>query len=257
MPSEITRHENRDTVAIDDASLARLARTVVATLSIALDGRLLSANTNLRRLLGVNSLSVLLARDFKTEILANAADWEYWERAKSRRRITIAKLALKSADGRTVLLKGDVWYVAGHNKGVDHFFCAFSDLTRSPQIDTTVRRAVARMNVPEDALPTGNETILLLTEDAALSATVRSGLEGLGYEVVMSRLLNEAPDSPRLPSCDLVIIDSAVSDGIGSIQIVATIHIDEPQYGYLIERPFSLHQLATAVRRALDGLPNG
>jgi PAS domain S-box-containing protein len=249
--TESKQRHDREPISHDDASLALLASSVIATLCVSTEGKLLSANTTVLRLLSIDP-ATLLERDFKTEILADATDWHHWERAKLCRRVTIEELELCGSRGREIYVKGDIWAMQGRDGEVDHLFGVFTDITQSRRIETALAHT-ARMKIPLETLPTGNERILLLTDDPECSATIKESLEMLGYTVLLSRRLEERFDIPTATAFNLLLVDTSVSNDIGAIQLFDANHIDEPEYGVVLNKPFSLNELAATVRRVLDG----
>ena len=125
----------------------------------------------------------------------------------------------------------------------------------------------AEMTMPLSTLPTGTERVVVLAMDDALRATIHQTLEVLGYEVTVARdgedLLAAVADAPT----DLLVID-----GLGrgdevlgrarairpKLRIIATAHpgrTAEPAAGLdvaSLTKPFTLADLAGAVRRTLD-----
>lgn len=135
--------QTRDSQPADLAFRALLTSSVVAAVGVSPSGNVLSANAFLLRLLRLESLQELRALDFKTEVLADTADWQHWERAKATSRVAEQELTVRAADGREVLLKGDIWSVSTPEGQGDYLLGVFTDITKSRQIDATLQ-ATAR-----------------------------------------------------------------------------------------------------------------
>jgi len=127
----------------DLAFRALLASSVVAAICISPNGSVLSANAFLLRLLRLESLQKLRELDFKAEVLAHSTDWQHWERARATSRIAEQDLTVRAADGREVLLNGDIWSVSTEDGKGDFLLGVFTDVTKSRQIDATLQ-ATAR-----------------------------------------------------------------------------------------------------------------
>ena len=135
--------QTRDPQPTDLAFRALLASSVVASIGVSPGGKVLSANAFLLRLLKIESLQKLRELDFRTEVLANASDWEHWQRAKATSRIAEQDLTLRAADGREILLNGDIWSESTPDGKGDQLLGVFTDVTKSRQIDATLQ-ATAR-----------------------------------------------------------------------------------------------------------------
>lgn len=135
--------QTRDPQPADLAFRALLASSVVAAVSVSPTGSVLSANPFFLRLLRLESLDKLRGLDFKTEVLADASDWQHWERAKATTRIAEQDLTVRASDGRQISLNGDIWSVSTEDGKGDLLLGVFTDVTRSRQIDATLQ-ATAR-----------------------------------------------------------------------------------------------------------------
>ena len=135
--------QTRDPQPADLAFRALLSSSVVAAIGISPSGNVLSANAFLLRLLRLESLQKLRELDFKTEVLASDTDWQHWERAKATSRVAEQALTLRAADGREILLNGDIWSVSTPDGKGDLLLGVFTDVTKTRQIDATIQ-ATAR-----------------------------------------------------------------------------------------------------------------
>jgi CheY-like chemotaxis protein len=125
------------------------------------------------------------------------------------------------------------------------------------------------MTMPLSTLPTGTERVVVLAMDDALRATIHQTLEVLGYEVTVAGDSEDLLAAVAAKPTDLLVID-----GLGrgendvlvraratrpKLRIIATAHpgrAAEPVAGIDIAsltKPFTLADLARAVRRTLDG----
>jgi two-component system cell cycle sensor histidine kinase/response regulator CckA len=134
---------------------------------------------------------------------------------------------------------------------------------------------VALTAEPVQELVGGNETILLSEDDASVRATTTRLLERLGYQVVAVSNGEDALKTlaERGPAIHLAVLDVVMS-GIGGQQVFEQAHVRYPELrfmftsGYVpgasqlapirtfaaevLPKPYGLHALARAVRRALE-----
>ena len=127
----------------------------------------------------------------------------------------------------------------------------------------------AERTMPLSTLPTGTERVVVLAMDDALRATIHQTLEVLGYQVKVAADTDDLLAAVAAGPTDLLVID-----GLGrgdndvlvrahalrpKLRIIATAHpgrSPEPVPGSSIAsltKPFTLADLAGAVRRTLDG----
>ncbi|HEY3518693.1 MAG TPA: ATP-binding protein [Gammaproteobacteria bacterium] len=127
----------------------------------------------------------------------------------------------------------------------------------------------AERTMPLSTLSTGTERVVVLAMDDALRATIHQTLEVLGYEVTVAGDSEDLLAAVAATPTDLLVID-----GLGrsdsevlvraqalrpKLRIIATAHpgrTAEPVAGLEIAsltKPFTLADLAGAVRRTLDG----
>jgi PAS domain S-box-containing protein len=140
-----------------------------------------------------------------------------------------------------------------------------------PRVQTPAEPLV----VPESvSLPAGgNETILLVEDDASVRTLARKTLEARGYRVLEAADGKEAMEIAQSQSLDLLLTDM-VLPGIGGSEIAARIHDIHPQSkvlytsGYtddaivrggliergsaFLEKPFTPNLLARRIREVLD-----
>jgi len=142
--SETRQRQDRQPISDDIASSALLESTVVATICVSPQGEVLSANKTLLRLLGMNSVAGLLAKDFRTDILSDPRDWQHWERAQASQPVTDVEIKLRTAAGGDIYLRGDVRLASHQAEANHHLFGVFTDITMSKQLQSAFERA-ARM----------------------------------------------------------------------------------------------------------------
>jgi signal transduction histidine kinase len=104
-------------------------------------GELLKANATLLKLLGFDSLTACLQRDFKSEILADPEDWDPWERALAAGRTMNQRLTLRGTTNRRIPLGGDIWAIPSPSGGIDHLLGVFTDATAARQLDAALQHA--------------------------------------------------------------------------------------------------------------------
>jgi signal transduction histidine kinase/CheY-like chemotaxis protein len=129
----------------------------------------------------------------------------------------------------------------------------------------------AEMTMPLSTLPTGTERVVVLAMDDALRATIHQTLEVLGYEVTVAGDTEDLLAAVAATPTDLLVID-----GLGrgdevlarahalcpKLRIIATAHpgrTADQAAGLDIAslvKPFTLADLARAVRRTLDAVEN-
>jgi DNA-binding NtrC family response regulator len=122
--------------------------------------------------------------------------------------------------------------------------------------------------MPLSTLPTGTERIVVVAPDEEVRATIRQILEVLGYsvtfteggETMLANLLKERPqmlivDGPE--SGDSALLQRA-RVLLPELKVLATtegprsVAVDAASGAALLVKPFTLAELAGAVRRALD-----
>jgi two-component sensor histidine kinase len=123
--------------------------------------------------------------------------------------------------------------------------------------------------MPLSALPVGNETVLVFSEEAEVRGTVEQILATLGYKVVLSGECEEAQMRMSLMRVDLAIVDVTAthnSAGLRLLQILAkrehptrivALRDSTPVHHSgitTLQKPFDLASLATTVRNVLDGV---
>jgi len=158
------------------------------------------------------------------------------------------------------------------------------DLTSPPGLGTTVTLLLPRSEqtsadsaiktMPLSTLPAGDESVLVLAEDEDIRSTIQQILEVLGYTVQFSSGPEESFEILKTEAIDLVLIDSTAAADIDIGQLLKTVRglkssiqtivindtgsrpLGEELESDQLIKPFSLLELATAVRRALDGVTN-
>jgi signal transduction histidine kinase len=148
---------------------------------------------------------------------------------------------------------------------------------------TTIKLLLPRANdevaepsektMPLSTLPSGDETVLLLALEDGLRATVQQILEVLGYSVRFARDTHELLSILRAEEVHLLIVDASQrSDGVlpdtlaqvrkmtPHLAVVMATDVAVPTErrpfpATVLVKPFSLAELAGAVRSALDARP--
>src|SRR3954471_17531385 len=137
----------------------------------------------------------------------------------------------------------------------------------------------ARPATQIDALLTGTETILLVEDDSMMRELLTLALERFGYAVVAAQDGEAAIDvasqygapihvvltdviMPRMNGCDLahelrrwypsigVLLMSGLPDGAAAALALDT------EMAFFIQKPFSMHALAAAIRSAVEWRPH-
>jgi CheY-like chemotaxis protein len=126
-----------------------------------------------------------------------------------------------------------------------------------------------------DARPGGNETVLVVEDDAAVRTVAVSILKSIGYRVLEAPDGRAALEIVRAPdTIDLLFTDLVMPNGIGGQDLLRAARASRPGLkalftsGYseqfikqrgdgidevtLLGKPYRRQQLAEAVRRALD-----
>jgi nitrogen fixation/metabolism regulation signal transduction histidine kinase len=129
----------------------------------------------------------------------------------------------------------------------------------------------ASMTMPLSALPSGNERVLILAGDDSLGSMMSQILEVLGYAVSVEHSLARANELLLEGKADLLIVDGFDAEALlaaqkmrngGSAELVAIqLSTDErrgdrsARFGLrTLKKPFTLPELAAAVRECLDQL---
>ena len=136
-----------------------------------------------------------------------------------------------------------------------------------PSVEQAIEPADKTM--PLSTLPSGNERVVVLAPDEAVRATVRQILQVLGYEVELAGADEELLEVLAAKRADLLIVDGPARDDAGllarlrktspALQVIVTAEgqrardrsSSSPGISVLA-KPFSLAELAGAVRQSLD-----
>jgi signal transduction histidine kinase len=121
------------------------------------------------------------------------------------------------------------------------------------------------MTMPLSTLPTGTETILVLANDAQLRLMIQESLEILGYSVRWDADPSDLNAMKGAGKPDLIMVDYAAPAAVkvlnaagGSIPVIgikdtSNLPIGARGAAVTISKPFTLFDLASTVRRTLDG----
>lgn len=128
--------------------------------------------------------------------------------------------------------------------------------------------------VPDDAIETGSETVLLVEDNAAVRDAVRAMLTTLGYRTLTARDARHALEMfERHPDIDLLITDIVMSGGMTGLDLAERLqqrrpalniiytsgyadqvlhHRKRPKNAVWLDKPFSLSSLSRKIRAVLD-----
>jgi DNA-binding NtrC family response regulator len=123
--------------------------------------------------------------------------------------------------------------------------------------------------MPLSTLPTGSERVVVLAPDEAVQATVQQILQVLGYEVELTGADDDLLEVLVAKRADLLIVDGPARDDAAfmarvrkanpSLKVVVTAEGPRSRDRRsassgvsVLAKPFSLAELAGAVRQALD-----
>jgi signal transduction histidine kinase len=140
-----------------------------------------------------------------------------------------------------------------------------------PSVEQLVEQTDKTM--PLSTLPTGNERVVVLAPDEAVRATVRQILQVLGYEVELMSNDEELLAALAAKRADLLIVDGPARDDTAllarvckanpAMKIVVTAEGQRARDRSssstgigVLAKPFSLAELAGAVRHSLDARPD-
>jgi signal transduction histidine kinase len=121
--------------------------------------------------------------------------------------------------------------------------------------------------MPLSALPAGTEEIVVFSEDGDFRSTVEQILSALGYQVGSESALEKAVATDRAPRAVLVVDAHALSTAAAErirtlidrrgpaigVVVVGNSRIDWPITPVQAPKPFTLMELARAIRAAADG----
>lgn len=221
--------------------LARLLidrSSVLATVAVMPDGRLVGANPVFLDLLGVSGQSALIGRDFR-EVLVHTDDWRHWERALTAGQAGIENIPLRTIDDREVIVSGDVFSLPVATAAASPLFAALVNVSPDTRAGRPSRRSAPRpapdtpsganedrsqpdprSQVPEESgplsmplrrLPVGSENVLLVADDAGRATTIGDSLMMLGYSIFMSADPAETMRQASSEEFPLVIFDASAS----------------------------------------------
>jgi len=118
-----------------------LGSSVLAMVCVTTSGEILSANRTFCRLLGAESLPELLGKDFKTDVLADAAQWARWEAAAAPAPRIAQDVAITTTTGQVVHLHGEIRLVNDSVNPSPYLAGIFTDVTKHMQIQGALQRA--------------------------------------------------------------------------------------------------------------------
>jgi signal transduction histidine kinase len=130
------RPKGADTILSADVR----ASSVISALAVSSDGTLLGANDCLLALIGLPIRDVL-GRDIRESLLAESSDWRPWEAARQGKRVTNVSIRLRTADGRTVPMRGDILPMTQSADTRGWLSGLFIDDTPARQLDSALNHA--------------------------------------------------------------------------------------------------------------------
>jgi CheY-like chemotaxis protein len=124
--------------------------------------------------------------------------------------------------------------------------------------------------MPLSTLPPGDENVVLIADDREILTTIQQILNVLGYAVRTTSDPRELAELMRSSAPDLVIVDNTAAAAARAANATAAVRKLVPQVRFLyiddaagarktgtqrnlLLKPFSLMDLASAVRKTLDG----
>lgn len=130
-------------------------------------------------------------------------------------------------------------------------------------------------DTPPVRLPGGDETILLVEDNEAVRATVRSMLHSLGYQVIASATSNDAMECiARIKDIALLMSDVMLGGAVSGYDLARSARAARPDIAVLLTsgcshvpegpdrtgfallpKPYHREELAEALRRAIDDRP--
>jgi CheY-like chemotaxis protein len=124
--------------------------------------------------------------------------------------------------------------------------------------------------MPLSTLPTGNERVVVLAPDDALRSTIHQILEVLGYSVAFTASVEEMLAALRAEDAQLLIVDGLGRNDAdvliraravcSNLKVIVTADANRAAEKFaaidtnVVMKPFSLADLAGAVRRTLDAV---
>jgi signal transduction histidine kinase/ActR/RegA family two-component response regulator/HAMP domain-containing protein len=178
-------------------------------------------------------------------------------------------LGLSMVYGFVVQSGGDVQIASEEGKGT-----TVNLWLPQSQVSGKTRKARRGRQRPSGPPPRGNETVLVVEDDAAARATAADMLEGLGYRVLTASGLAEAKAEIERNEIDLLFTDYQLTDSTTGDDIVRIAQAKDADIavlytsGYprerlqhsgsfvddavLLAKPYKKRELAEAVRQQLD-----
>jgi signal transduction histidine kinase len=116
------------------------ACSVIGSFCVSPSGEILRANRAFLDMAGFASAAEFAERNLRA-MLVSADDWQLWERAARGERIRGKEFALRARGDRELVLKGDIWPVAGPRPESRGLLGAFIDISESKLFRAAVQRA--------------------------------------------------------------------------------------------------------------------
>jgi CheY-like chemotaxis protein len=173
-----------------------------------------------------------------------------------------------------IVKQHDGWIEAASEKDKGSTFSVFF-----PAADYDAE-TVKETNDPKATVSGGNETILVVEDEAVVRDVARLILEGCGYQIIEAANGREALDVWKRQNgkIDLVITDMVMPEGVSGVELAEKLlaqrpdlkiifssgyTVDEISTGFLsrtnnarfIQKPYTRALLTKTVRQALDGKP--
>ena len=140
MPGESASSLNQESAPGSASQPAFEASSIFASFCVTRAGDILRANRAFLDIVGFTSAAEFARRNLRA-MLVDPGDWHHWELAAEGQRITGREIALRGRGDRTVVLKGDIWSVAGPQSDSRYLLGAFIDVTESKLFRAAVQSA--------------------------------------------------------------------------------------------------------------------
>ena len=116
--------------------------SVIAAVVVSTTGRIVAANQCLLRFVN-RPITDLLGKTLQSVLLAQPSEWDAWTSVTSTDKRLETELHLKTSDGRTVVLRGDIEMIV-HAGNRQYFRGVFADATAAKHLEASLTHA-ARM----------------------------------------------------------------------------------------------------------------
>ena len=140
MPTEARQQQERSLDLEQTFASALRESSVIATMSVSPQGEILSANQSMLKALRMGSMTDLISKAFKADILSQPAEWNVWESAIASGRTANVEISFRDTEGQNVYLKGDIRLITDPVHDAPQLFGFFTDVTTSKQMQSALQR---------------------------------------------------------------------------------------------------------------------